>query len=507
MFIGKRISEVARVILFERYSILVSVRHRGFFHTVDDLFAFLILVKIIPGVSPAVLLAQSYGLADIRSVRLQLYADAGRLHAVLVLFVIPDLFNRNLDLFSLVLVGNSIAVVARAVLFERYVLCVSRRHFNFIHTVDNRRTVLVFVQSGPLMAPLIILVQRYGIADIGAAILELHRHAVRLFAVLVVLVIPDLFNGDLYLFRFMGVGNGIAVVSVVILLESDVLRIASGNSRLIYRVVDSCTVAEFIQVLPFILPVVAAIKRYRIADILSVCLQLHADVGRTDAVLVSLVVPLLFNRNVDLGCCMGIGQSRYCSVYRVAAEAVTSGQILFIPGIGDFLSVAVLLQMLNRRSPVIGCVQGYSSDDSVAVLQFNGQLIRTDAILVLAVIPGLGHSSGRFFFRIGNSDLAGAVSAIGIGRRAGSSSFYYIIGKCVDATISIVLMPRQVIPLVLPVVGLAQPLGINYRIFLVADNARNRLQSTLHRAHFFSRCEVDIAATVGSNSASHRSAI
>ena len=236
MFIGKRISEVARVVLFERYSILVSVRHRGFFHTVDDLFAILILVKVIPGVSPAVLLAQSYGVANLHSVSLQLYADAGRLHAVLVLFVIPDLFNRNLDLFSLVLVGNSIAVVARAVLFERYVLCVSRRHFNFIHTVDNRRTVLVFVQSGPLMAPLIILVQRYGIADIGAAILELHRHAVRLLAVLVVLVIPDLFNGDLHLFRFMGVGNGIAVVSVVVLLECDVLCIASGNSRLIYAV-------------------------------------------------------------------------------------------------------------------------------------------------------------------------------------------------------------------------------------------------------------------------------
>ena len=204
---------------------------------------------------------------------------------------------------------------------------------------------------------------------------------------------------------------------------------------------------------------------------------------------------------------MGIGQSRDRSVCCVTVESVTCGQILFIPCIVDLLSFTVLLQVINSRSPVIGRVQSDSGHDRVAIHQVNFQFCRTDAVLVFTVIPGLGHSRGSLLFRIGNRDLAGAVSAVGIGRRAGSSSFYYIIGKRVDVTVSVILMLRQIIPLVLPVVVLAQPLVINYCVFLVADNVRNRLQSTLYRAYFFSRCEADIADAVGSNSASHRSAI
>ena len=395
-------------------------------------------------------------------------------------------------------VGNDIAVFVFA---GRYCLCIAGRYFNFIHTVlDQCAVVSVLVQAGQLMFPAVLRVQRYRIAIVRAVLLELHGYASGPFAVLVIAVIPHLFNRDLCLLCLMAVGDGVAVVAFAILLEGDILRIASGDSRLVHGVIDGHAVPELIQVLPLILPVVAAIQCHRISDILSVCLQLHADAVRTDSVLISLVIPFLFNRHLNLGCCMGVGQSRDRAVNGITVEGVARGQILFIPGIIDLLSVVVLRQVLNSRGPVIGRVQGYSSHNSRAVHQVNCQFSRTDAVLVLAVIPGLGHSSGRFFFRIGNSDLAGAVSAVGVGSRTGSSCFYYIIGKCVDTAVSLILMLRQVFPFILPVVGLVQGLCVHNRVCLVADNLRNRLQSTLYRANFIGRREADITPAVGCNS-------
>ena len=60
-------------------------------------------------------------------------------------------------------------------------------------------------------------------------------------------------------------------------------------------------------------------------------------------------------------------------------------------------------------------------------------------------------------------------------------------------------MFRQIVPLILPVVGLAQCLGINNGIFLITDDFRNRLQSILYRTDGGSRLEADVADTVGSN--------
>ena len=215
--------------------------------------------------------------------------------------------------------------------------------------------------------------------------------------------------------------------------------------------------------------------------------------------MVIVIKPLLINRYVDLSCRMGIGQSSDGTVLRISAEGISSRQICFIPCVVNQLPIIILRQVSNRRSPVVRRGQRNSSNFGRTVHQVNSQAVRTDTILVVRVGPFLGNRNESFFLGIGNSHFTSTVSTVGIARSADRGSFYYIIGKRVDITVSVVLMLRQVIPLVLPVIGLAQPLGINYRVFLVADNARNRLQSTLHRAHFFSRCEADVAATVGSN--------
>ena len=60
-------------------------------------------------------------------------------------------------------------------------------------------------------------------------------------------------------------------------------------------------------------------------------------------------------------------------------------------------------------------------------------------------------------------------------------------------------MFRQILPLILPIVGLAQCLGVNNGIFLSTSDFRNRLQSILYITDRRCGAEADIAGTVESN--------
>ena len=155
--------------------------------------------------------------------------------------------------------------------------------------------------------------------------------------------------------------------------------------------------------------------------------------------------------------------------------------------------------MINRRSPVICRGQRNGIHLGRTVHQVDGQAVGTDTVLVVRVEPFLGHGNGGFFLGIGNDHLTRAVSAVGIARSAGRGSFDYIIGKVIDRSVCVIQMLRQILPLILPVVGLAQGLGVDNRVVLVADDFRNRLQSVLYRTDGRGGLEADVTYAIGCN--------
>ena len=493
------VAVVAGIILRKRDGLRVSFRYNDFIHSVLDQLTVLELVQPGPLKAPSVRLIERYGSTYVHAAGLQLHADAFRLQAILVFTVVPDLFYRNLDLFGFMGVGNSIGVVALAVLDKFNLLLITGRNVRFIHAVVDQRAVIVLIQTGPVMFPAIGLIQCYKLADVNIILFELYGNAAGALAVLVVLVIPDLFNRHFDLFGLMTVADGIAVVARLIFFECDVLCIAAGYSGFIHAVYDGLAILVLFKSGPFIVPVVAGIQRYGCTHVHAVSFQLYAYAGRTDTILVALVEPLLVNRYVNLIGRMGIGQGSDGAVLRVSAEGVSARQVCFIPCVVDQLAVVILRQVINGRCPVVRRGQRNSIHLGCTVHQVNGQAFRTDAVLVVRVGPFLGHGNGGFFLCIGNDHLTRAITVIGITCSTDCGSFYYIIGKVIDCSVCIIQVLRQILPLVLPVVGLAQRLGINNRVFLAAGDFRNRLQSILHRTYSIDWSEADVAHTIGSN--------
>ena len=101
------IAIVAGIILIECNALRIAIRHADFINAVINLFSVLVFVKAGPCIFPAVTLVKCYSSSNIHTVSFQLHAYAFRLQGILVFTVIPDLFNRNLDLFCFMTVVNA----------------------------------------------------------------------------------------------------------------------------------------------------------------------------------------------------------------------------------------------------------------------------------------------------------------------------------------------------------------------------------------------------------------
>ena len=329
------IAVVTGIVLRKRNALRVSSRHNDFIHSVLNRLAVLVLVQPCPLIAPAVPLIECYSHTDINAASLELYTHAFRLQAVLVLTVIPDLFNRNPDLFGFMRVGNGIGVIALAILDKFNLLLIAGRNIRFINTVVDQCAVTVLVQTRPVMFPAIGLIQGYRLAEVSIIFFELYDNTAGPLAILIILVCPDLFNRHLNLFGLMAVVDGVTVVARFVLSECDVLRVAAGHCGFIHAVSDGLAVLVLFKSGPLIVPVVSSIQRYRITQVDAVSLQLYAYAAGTDVILVALVEPFLFNRHFDLIGRVGIGQGCDSTVLCVSAEGVSARQVRFIPGVVD----------------------------------------------------------------------------------------------------------------------------------------------------------------------------
>ena len=206
MAVGNSIAEVAIRILRECDTIGIALRHRRFFCAVSNQIAIPVFVKSGPLIAPAIASVECHRSTEILAVCFQLNSYTVRLDTILVLPVNPDLFDRYLNFLSLVAVFDGIAEVSFIILCKGNFFRISR-YSGFFNSIGDNRTVAVFVQISPFVFPAVGAVQRYRIAHITAILLQLDSHALRLLAILVMLVIPDFLNRNLNLFSYMRVGK------------------------------------------------------------------------------------------------------------------------------------------------------------------------------------------------------------------------------------------------------------------------------------------------------------
>ena len=146
-------------------------------------------------------------------------------------------------------------------------------------------------------------------------------------------------------------------------------------------------------------PTVALVQRQGLAGILSVGQQFNSDVIGTDTVLIALILPSLGNGHAGLFRAMGVGHIDSVIAGRIIRHRILGN------GVINRLAGCVFVQVFKGPLPVI--LRGDSLAGYLLAVgqQTDGNGIRTDAILVARILPGLGAGNGDLLHRMGVGDL------------------------------------------------------------------------------------------------------
>ena len=180
----------------------------------------------------------------------------------------------------------------------------------------------------------------------------------------------------------MRIGNGKAVY----------LRcITRRHAGLRYRIDDSLAFLVFRQIRPCVLPAIICCNLNRVTVRFTVCIQLYLYALRADAVLIVAVLPYLGYRD---GRCLRnvrIGNGKAIYIGRIA---VNLGSFLY--RIDNSFPIFVFRKILPCVLPVISlCNSNRVTARCAVCIQLYLYAPRTDAILIVAVIPCLGYRDGR----------------------------------------------------------------------------------------------------------------
>ena len=192
------------------------------------------------------------------------------------------------------------------------------------------------------------------------------------------------------------VGEG-AVICIVL---GHVRGIALRHVNFSHRVVNGLAGFILRQVLPLIAPVVGGGKHHRVAKRLAIGIQLHRHRCRADAVLVVRVNPSLEHVHAGRSDLVLVGQrvgeGTVCRVVLRHRRSVATRHVNLAHGIGDRLAVSVLLKIGPLILPAIGSGKLDRITNRRAVgVQLHLHGCRTDAVLVIGVVPCLRNLDGR----------------------------------------------------------------------------------------------------------------
>lgn len=107
-------------------------------------------IQVTPGMAPVVLCGQGHLLSGMLAVGQQVYHDAVRTLAVLVIGILPLLAYGNMGLLYLMGIGNGEAIGQRT-----SHLCYIAGNKNLVHSVNNQLTVFMLIQFRQRVAPIV----------------------------------------------------------------------------------------------------------------------------------------------------------------------------------------------------------------------------------------------------------------------------------------------------------------------------------------------------------------
>ena len=375
------------------------VRHSILGDGVDDLLAALaildlVLGQVLPLPSPAVVSGHGLGFLH-GAVSQQVDGDFGGALAILVVVVVPGLGAAHADLLRRVSVGDVVAIHLRSVGLGGILI------HNFLHGIDDRLAALAVLvdlelrQVVEAVLPLVLGGDSLGFLHLAVS-QQLHGDAAGTQAILVVRVDPGLgaFHHDRG--RSMAVGDGKAISNVAGDVGGVILHLilADGVHDPGTTIAIHGQAGEAVH--PFAL-LVGRDGRHLARQFNTVSIQTHGDLFGTQAILVVSVVPGLGHVHHSLLGSVGVGDGKAVDLGGVASHLILGD------GVHDLLAVRILGQLGEGVRP--DAISTGSNGNLLALnrlavsQQLHGDEVRTQAILILAVHPLLGHS-GRGFLGI-----------------------------------------------------------------------------------------------------------
>ena len=315
----------------------------------------------------------------------QCHGQAFRTYAVLVIRVIPDLHDRRFRFLRRMAVRKRSHGICCTCTGQFIAL-----HFAFCPGVYNFFTRRVLRQIFNHCSPAVRFIERY-IRSVG----QCHGQACRPLAVLVIRVIPDLFDSRRSEFRR------------VCIRYSEAVDRGHVTADLIFRdgVADFCTVvAVFRQTAEGHAPSGSGISRQAADRVFAAVKQVDRHAVRTDPVLVIRVIPALADSHRSDFRCVSVGHPVTVQSGLVNSGLVIS-HLIFSDGVSDFLTMIVVLrQVAEGHAPVITFAHGFGIVQLAIGQQVDGHAVRTHTVLIIRVIPDLadGHVNGLGFVAVGD---------------------------------------------------------------------------------------------------------
>ena len=371
---------------------------------VDDFLAGLELIQIGEGGGPVVAIIQNQGLAGGLAVGDQFDGDVVGTEAILVALVLPGLGDGNGGLLGSVGVSDVVAVDLGGVALDSLLLD---------GVVDEGAVILELGQIGKGPCPVIAgdLLR----VDNLAVLQQIDGDGIGTGTVLVIVVVPGLGTGNGDGFGLMGVDDGVA--NALVALDDGHI---TGNVQLLDGVGDDLAVCVLVQLGERAGPVVAVVQNQRLAGILAIGQQLDGDILGAEAVLVAVVLPGLGDGDGGLLGSMGVDD----------VEAVVGGGVildrLLDHGVLNGLALLILGQIVEGPGPAIVSGDDLGVDDLAIGGQMDGDGLRTGAILVKVVVPGLGTGNVHSF------DLVGVGDGVALGLGAGDGGGVAAHGDLLD---------------------------------------------------------------------------
>ena len=316
-------------------------------------------------------------------------------------------------------------------------------HGDLSDAVNDLNAIGILVQIGESAVPVVAIAQGNGLAGSLTIGNQLNSDVVGTDAVLVIAVLPDLDHIDRGLLRSVGIGHVETIDLSGVLIHS---IFSNGVDDL------STMILVLGQIVEAPAPVVSLGNGHGVND-LTIGQQVDGDGLGALAVLVVVVNPGLGTGNSSGLRGMGVGDGVAVCLIAVDCGGI-AGHGNLSDGIGNLNTASVLVQLDEGAGPVVALVQdqGLVGFGTIGQ-QLNRNVLGTDAVLVIVILPCLGDSDGGLRGSVG----VGHVEAVVSGRVV----FNRVLGDGVDDLGAVVLKLRQFLEGPCPIVSLSNFDGLD----------------------------------------------